>query len=63
MHKVVVEMAIKTPKTKFISMWIIPLAFLLPSILLTLSFWRRISKYRRYKKPQYYDHDTIRKLI
>src|ERR687889_682241 len=48
-------------KTKFTATWIIPLAFVLPSILLTLSLWRRISKYRRYKKPQYYDHEVIRK--
>ncbi|HWS20154.1 MAG TPA: hypothetical protein VN239_05655 [Nitrososphaera sp.] len=51
------------PKTKLTASWIIPLAFLLPSILLTLSVWRQISKYRRYKKPQFYDHETIRKMV
>ncbi|HET6808177.1 MAG TPA: hypothetical protein VFH28_03880 [Nitrososphaera sp.] len=56
-------MSTEVPRTKSIAPWIIPIAFLLPSILLTLSIWRQISKYRRYKKPQYYDHDTIRKLV
>src|SRR5918994_2203065 len=61
--KVVVEMPMQIAKTKLTIGWIIPLAFLLPSVLLTLSLWRQISRYRRYKKPQYYNHDTIRKLV
>jgi hypothetical protein len=44
--------------------WMVPIGFLLPSLLLAAwSVWRMISKSRRYKKPQYYDKDTIRNLV
>jgi hypothetical protein len=56
-------MSREVAKTKLITTWIIPLAFLLPSILLSLSLWHKISRYRRYKKPQYYDDEIIQKLV
>jgi hypothetical protein len=50
-------------RAKLATAWIIPLAFLLPSILLSLSIWRQISRYRRYKTPQYYDEETMRNMV
>ncbi|MDQ4101942.1 MAG: hypothetical protein M3115_07145 [Thermoproteota archaeon] len=61
--KVVVKMLMGVVKTKLTAAWIIPLAFLVPSILLTLSILRQMSKYRRYKAPQYYNEEVIRKLV
>jgi cytochrome c-type biogenesis protein CcmH/NrfF len=53
-------MLMEMAKTKLTTAWIIPLAFLLPSIIL---IWRKRSRYRRNKRPQYYDAETIRKLV
>ena len=44
--------------------WIVPIGFLLPSLIFVVwSLWRRLSRSNMYKKQQYYDKDVILKLI